>query len=198
MGNKFDFEKYPNYHLFKKNMIEKPSIDECENKNLRIQAQQVIAEKNCSSVIEFALPFPEKYPAFELIDSATDIKGITTNILKDIILISGYIHKRISYICFEGSYSFRDSNISADSTIGNIKVLSSDIPFSCSSEVFNIQATDKIDIEYAGTDSSDIIDILDNPMIMTQDRVTLYKSLKEKLIINIHLKVLRSIQTRIY
>lgn len=191
MGNKF--ENYPNYQFFKNNMHEKYSTED-SNKNAMFQVQQIISKNSLSPVIEFKLPFPYKYPALELIESATSINDISTYILKDIVFISGFIHKRISYVSFEESYSSVKTDFKTVNTLGCVKVLCADIPFECYTKVPHIQPKDKIDIDSAATDTSNILDLLDTPVHLAQNKVTLYKNLREKLIINIHFSVLRLIQ----
>lgn len=194
------YRKYPNYQFINKKLSEQVILKASHSNivNSRpIQVQQVIGESKCSPVIEFSLPFPEKYPAFELVESITNVEGLTAYILKDIVVIDGNIHKKISYIAFEDQYNYSYTNQSLNGSIGNLKILSTDIPFSCSMKIPGILKSDTVHFEYAGTDSSYIVDFLEGPLKTQKENVTLHSLFKEKLIINIHIKVLRKVQTNL-
>jgi hypothetical protein len=192
------FKKYPNYEFFKSHLRSQRPFEASNNKNevsKEILVQQMIGENSCDSVIEFSIPFPEKYPAFELADSLTNIEVTNTYILKDTVLLNGLIHKRINYIVFEDQYSYVYTGHRLSGIIGNQKTLILDIPFECSIKIPGISPKDVVNLEYAGVDTSNVIDIVEGSI--RRDNVILYNSVKEKLIVAVHIKVFRTVQAKL-
>lgn len=191
-------KKYPNYEFFKSHIGSQRLSGESSTQkevNKEILVQQLIGENSCDSIIEFTIPFPEKYPAYELADSLTNINVTNTYILKDMVLLNGLIHKRVCYIAFEEQYNYVYTDHSLSGIVGNQKTLILDIPFECSIKIPGIMQKDVVNVEYAGSEPSNVIDILEAPI--KRGNVILYNSVKEKLIVDVHVKVFRTVQAKL-
>jgi len=198
MDNDSILKKYPNYEFFKSHIVNQRLSGQSNSKkevNKEVLVQQLIGENSCDSVMEFSISFPEKYPAFELVESLTNVNVTDTYILKDTVLLNVLIHKRINYIAFEEQYNFGHTGQNLPCVSGDQKVLITDIPFSCTVKICGISPRDTVNIEYAGADPSDVIDILESP-VKREDAI-LHRGLKEKLVVNIHIKVFRTVQAKL-
>lgn len=189
----FDEEHYQvkGEKLFSESRIYYGKVEPGETAYIRVP--KTIGKNSCRKLIEFEIDFPKEFPAVELKDTSTQVSDLNFKVCKDIVIVDGVLHKSISYKTFEGTYSYKYRGFSERALYGTLKNLSLSLPFSCFLEVSGAGPCDEIAVSFAGVEDSCESDVLGSPFIAPGSEVKVYRSLKEKVVVRVDLRVLRQV-----
>ncbi|TYQ13227.1 UNVERIFIED_CONTAM: uncharacterized protein DUF3794 [Acetivibrio alkalicellulosi] len=185
-----EYKNYPNYYYFEEKMKHIQSKESNNRNSNPVELNEIIQKRSFQTLVEFELPFPTELPAFKTIDSTTKLDNIKFNIIKGGVIVDGEILKEIRYLSHEGKYIFKYKNEEVNSYYGSIKMISAKIPFSYYAIIDDIKCDDIVEID-CGKEDSEVVDILSKPFICNCCGENIYKSLSEKLIVIINIRVLR-------
>lgn len=160
-----------------------------------IKVPKVIGRNQTQILIEAVIPFPPEYPAVEIKDIQKEVRNLRIFVCKDKVLINGILHKNINYKTFEKELEPGCRCDFTDGYYGDVRHVGVNIPFAGFIEIPGAKKGDDFQVEFAGVEDCCEVDILENPVCPSKAKtVTAYRSLREKVIVKIDLKVLREVQ----
>lgn len=157
-----------------------------------LQVTEVVGKGSCECLLEFTLPFPDKYPAVEITGDNLTADSIKLNSCRDKVLASGLVHIHIFYKSYEGVCDIETSKQISGAFYGSMRYLTVSLPFSCYVNIPGVLPDDRAEVESADTDDGCKLHALENSYIASCSGITLYKSISSKLIFKITVSVLRN------
>ncbi len=163
-------------------------------KEYSIKVPEVIGRNASEELIEIVIPFPRGAEAIEIVEVKTEVICDIVEVVRDKVLINGRLHKNILYKTKEDSWYKNQCCEDMKIVNGDLRHVSIWVPFSTFIDIPGACPGDMYEIEYAGADCDQSIDILIDPLPQCRDGITRYQKVKEKTIVKIDLKVLRYTQ----
>ena len=152
---------------------------------------KIIGQNSYHSLIEFEIDLPHMFPAIELKDTCIEVRDMSLKTCNDRVLVNGTLFCSVNYKTFEGKATLRFKGSSLKAVFGAIKNISASLPFSCIIDIPGTLPCDEVNVEFAGVEASSQSATLDRPYHSPRSNVTLYGSIRERVIVIVDLKVLR-------
>ena len=135
----------------------------CPNGRLQAQIPIVIARESTQILAEATVPFPEQFPATEIVEVIKNVRDLRIFICRNKAIINGVLDVNVVYKTFEGNYNYRHSGNDPEASFGDVRQIRFNVPFSGFVEVPGARPGDDYIVNFAGVENDCELDTLISP-----------------------------------
>lgn len=169
--------------------------NECPNAAVggtQAQVPIVIRRGSTQILVEVSVPFPQEFPATEIVQVIKKVRDLNIFVCKNKAVINGVLDVNVIYKTYEGNYSYRRNGNDPEATFGNVKQIGFSTPFSGFVEVPGSNVGDNFIVNFAGVEDQCELDVLEDP-IQLQCSVTAYRRIRISTIIKVDVSIVRNV-----
>jgi|LSQX01.1.fsa_nt_gb hypothetical protein len=159
--------------------------------DITVQVPVVINREDTQILVQVTVPFPQQFPATEIVQVIKRVKNLQIFICRDKALISGTLDVNVIYKTFEGNYNYRHCDKDPEATFGDVKQIGFDVPFSGFVDVPGARPNDDFIVNFAGVEEDCEQDILEDPI--RDCPVTAFCKIRINTIVKVDLSIVRNV-----
>ncbi|MFZ5988831.1 MAG: DUF3794 domain-containing protein [Bacillota bacterium] len=159
---------------------------------LQAQVPVVISRDSTQILVEATVPFPEKFPATEIVEVIKKVRNLQVFVCRDKALINGILDVNVVYKTFEGNVITPLVDKEPEVTFGDVKQIRFNVPFSGFVDVPGARPGDDFIVNFAGVEDECQQEILLDP-ISLECSVTAFRTLRLNTIVRVDLSIVRDI-----
>lgn len=159
---------------------------------LQVQVPVVIARDSTQILVEATIPFPEQFPATEIVQVIKKVRNLDVFVCRDKAVVNGILDVNVIYKTFQGNYNFRHVGKEPQATFGDVKQIGFEVPFSGFVDVPGARPGDDFIVNFAGVENECEQDLLIDP-IHKDCSVTAFETLRLNTIVLVDLSIVRDV-----
>ncbi len=159
---------------------------------LQAQVPVVISRNSKQILVEGSVPFPQDYPAIEIVQVIKRVRDLNVFICRNKAVVNGVLEANVIYKTFEGNYSYRHQGNDPEASFGTVRQIGFELPFSDFIDVPGARAGDDFIVNFAGVENECELDSLEDPCTIGCSK-TAYKRVRLSVVVLVNISVVRNV-----
>ena len=158
---------------------------------LQAQVPIVISRGSTQILVEVEVPFPERFPATEIVQVIKKVRDLTVFVCRNKAIVNGILDVNVVYKTFEGAFNFRRNGEDPRATFGDVRQIRFEVPFSGFIEVPGARPGDNFIVNFADVEDECQLETLIDPVHL-ECTVTAFKKIRIVTIIRVDVSIVRN------